>query len=209
MPRAAIISANTELVRFFELELFMCGFACIEYKNPVALSDDIDVIISDKDTVNQNGIQNSNIPTIFVTSGIPLNETEEGIVLSWPADISDIRNALMWAVGGTYAKKIPMHKDIHASDAIYVIDRQNYVIALGERHVKLSKTEFMLLNELCVHNGRTVSRQNIMKLLGAEGGNISDVYICALRKKLELSTGKRLIFTDRGVGYHTNLKMIE
>ena len=45
-----------------------------------------------------------------------------------------------------------------------------------------------------------------MELLEASDGNISDVYICRLRKKLEGNTKQRLIFTDRGEGYRTVLR---
>ncbi len=206
MPRAAIISANTELIRFFELELLMCGYTCSVHKSLVSFSENTEIIFFDKDTATQSDILNYDVPIIYVSSE-SVKEISEDIILSWPTDISDIHRALISAVDDT--KKIPILTDLNTSKAIYVIDRENRIVALGEIYIKLSKSEFLVLCELCSFGGKTVSRQHIMQLLGADDGNISDVYICALRKKLELPAGKRIIFTQRGVGYYTNLKMIE
>ncbi len=206
MPNAAIISANTELVRFFELELLMCGFTCSVYKSLLSLSDNTEIIFFDKDTATQSDMSDYDVPIIYVSSDSS-KEISDDIILSWPTDISDIHRVLISAADDF--KKIPMPAAPNTFEAIYIIDRENRIVALGERHIRLSKTEFLVLCELCAFGGKAVSRQHIMKLLGADDGNISDVYICALRKKLELPIGKRIIFTQRGVGYHTNLKMIE
>ena len=56
-------------------------------------------------------------------------------------------------------------------------------------------------------NGEIISRERIMGLLGADDGNISDVYICHLRKKLDEKLGRKLIITERGKGYRTNLRL--
>ena len=79
---------------------------------------------------------------------------------------------------------------------------------MGNKHIRLTKSEFNILEALCGANGQTVPREKIMEILGAENGNISDVYVCRLRQKLEVSEGKRLIFTERGKGYRTTLKML-
>ena len=46
-----------------------------------------------------------------------------------------------------------------------------------------------------------VRRETLMEILGAEKGNISDVYVCLLRKKLEQLCECHVILTVRGVGY--------
>ena len=58
-----------------------------------------------------------------------------------------------------------------------------------------------LLKLLCDNANEAVSREDMNKLFGAEDGNIAEVYICKLRKKLEEPLGKRLIYTVRSKGY--------
>ena len=69
------------------------------------------------------------------------------------------------------------------------------------RNISLSDYEMRLLVRLCRNNDEAVSREELNLLLGAESGNIADVYICRLRKKLEEGDGKRVIFTVRSKGY--------
>ena len=66
---------------------------------------------------------------------------------------------------------------------------------------QLSDHEIKLLGRLCESSGESVSREELNRLLGADSGNIADVYICRLRRKLESGDGKRVIFTVRSAGY--------
>ena len=52
-----------------------------------------------------------------------------------------------------------------------------------------------------------VRRDELMRLFGAEKGNIADVYISRLRKKLEDPHGPRIIETVRGEGYRLKVKI--
>ncbi len=71
----------------------------------------------------------------------------------------------------------------------------------GDQHFSLSDNEFKVLNLLCEHRGETVSREELQELLGADEGNMGDVYICHLRRKLDNKLGLKLIYTVRGKGY--------
>lgn len=65
----------------------------------------------------------------------------------------------------------------------------------------LSDNEYKVLSLLCDKRGEIVGRQEITDILGASGGNIADVYICMLRRKIDNRLGVKLIYTVRGQGY--------
>ena len=75
----------------------------------------------------------------------------------------------------------------------------------GERLVELTAKEFDLLAYFCRHPQQVLSREQILKgvwgydFLGES--NIIEVYVRALRLKLEAGGADRLIQTVRGVGY--------
>jgi two-component system copper resistance phosphate regulon response regulator CusR len=71
--------------------------------------------------------------------------------------------------------------------------------------VELTPKEFLVLEYLCRHKGRVMSRTLITEYAWGyhfdPGTNIVDVVINHLRKKVDSGKGKRLITTVRGVGY--------
>jgi DNA-binding response OmpR family regulator len=73
-------------------------------------------------------------------------------------------------------------------------------VTLAGIPLSLTKGELAILRCLSVSNGAPVSRETLAALLGG-GGNIVDVYICKLRTKIEKPLGRRIIHTERGVGY--------
>ena len=71
----------------------------------------------------------------------------------------------------------------------------------GDRLIPLSDNEYKVLSLLCKSRREVVDRESIYAELGAEDGNMGDVYICHLRKKLDNKLGIKLIYTVRGKGY--------
>jgi DNA-binding response OmpR family regulator len=71
--------------------------------------------------------------------------------------------------------------------------------------VELTPKEFLVLEYLCRHKGRVMSRTLITEYAWGyhfdPGTNIVDVVINHLRKKVDSGKGKRMITTVRGVGY--------
>ena len=93
------------------------------------------------------------------------------------------------------------------SDNIEILTLPDKKSALvGGETVPLSKTEWKMLSllTLAAKKGKAVSREELEEAIGHDsekGGNIVDVYICRLRRKIEFPIGRRLIFTVRGSGY--------
>jgi DNA-binding response OmpR family regulator len=75
----------------------------------------------------------------------------------------------------------------------------------GGALVELTPKEFLVLEYLCRHSGRVMSRTLITEYAWGyhfdPGTNIVDVVINHLRKKIDSGKGRKLITTVRGVGY--------
>ncbi len=72
---------------------------------------------------------------------------------------------------------------------------------IGSEKISLTDSELIILSYLCERRGETVSREQLSSLLGSSEGNICDVYICMLRKKIDNRFGVKFIYTVRGKGY--------
>ena len=67
-------------------------------------------------------------------------------------------------------------------------------LAIRVRGIKSTKS-------LNVYIPFSVLREEIDAILSVDDGNMSDVYICHLRRKLDNKLGLKLIYTIRGKGY--------
>lgn len=89
------------------------------------------------------------------------------------------------------------HKKLH----YLTVDKKEKTAVWGDMKIPLSENEYMVLALLCESRGRLVERERIYSILGAEDGNMGDVYICHLRRKIDNKLGLKLIYTLRGKGY--------
>jgi DNA-binding response OmpR family regulator len=76
----------------------------------------------------------------------------------------------------------------------------------GARELQLTAREYALLVLLLEHNGEAVSREAILEQVWGQleeqgNGNVIEVYVRYLRRKLEQGGERRLIHTVRGIGY--------
>ncbi len=78
-------------------------------------------------------------------------------------------------------------------------------VTMNGAEVSLSRREFDVLELLIRHPGHTLTKDQIeTQVWGFEaesGGNLVEVYVGRLRRKLNDSEGSRLITTVRGIGY--------
>ncbi len=85
------------------------------------------------------------------------------------------------------------------------LDQERHVARVGARTVDLSAREFALLAYLIRHEGRVVTRQQVLDAVwGAEPdvySNVVDLYVSYVRRKLGELGREGLLRTVRGVGY--------
>lgn len=86
-----------------------------------------------------------------------------------------------------------------------VIDLAARRVTRNGREIELTRIEFELLTHLFENADRVLERNDItVHVWGYEedmGSNSLEVFVSALRKKLEVDGGRRVIHTKRGVGY--------
>jgi two-component system response regulator MprA len=86
-----------------------------------------------------------------------------------------------------------------------VLDPGAYAARRGDREFDLTRTEFLLLEQLMLHPRRVLGRDFILdQVWGYDFGpasNSLEVYIGYLRRKTEAGGEPRMIHTIRGVGY--------
>ena len=201
MKRAAIITLNPAVKDFIAPELELSGYMVKVCTNAADSFEKFDFVIVDVDTVTA-GITDIPVPIVALSQRYNTNIDNIGNMLSWPCRLADISMLCASLNNASVADGQNKRKD---TDTVSIIDGNTVVI--NNHYAKLSHHEMTLLQELCKANGEVVSRERIMELLGADDGNISDVYICHLRRKLDGQLGRTLIITERGKGYRTILKL--
>ena len=86
-----------------------------------------------------------------------------------------------------------------------IIDPSQRMVTRAGREVMLTRREFELLEELARHRNVVLSRQQLLETVWGYDfeveGNVVDVFIGYLRRKLEADGEERMIHTVRGVGF--------
>jgi two-component system KDP operon response regulator KdpE len=91
------------------------------------------------------------------------------------------------------------------------IDLDRHQVTRAGVEVRLTKTEWALLAELCQHPGKLLTHRWLLERVWGPGyaddTDVLRVFISQLRKKLELHAGPpKLIATDPGIGYRWLLR---
>ena len=86
-----------------------------------------------------------------------------------------------------------------------VVDPARRSVQRAGRHVELTRREFDLLEELARHRNVVLSRGQLLESVWGYDfevdGNVVDVFVGYLRRKLEADGEARMIHTVRGVGF--------
>lgn len=86
-----------------------------------------------------------------------------------------------------------------------VLDGDAMMVERSGRQIKLTKTEFDLLQYLMASKGKVLTRENILNRIWLYSPDIEsrvvDVYVGYLRKKVDNGYKKKLIQSVRGFGY--------
>ncbi len=203
MKKAAIITQNYELDGFIAPELEMLGYRVTVLETATRINEKFDFVIVDVDTVTE-GIADISFPIVTVSEKYATEITAKGCMLSWPCRISDVFALVTVFSVADVRQDCADEKN---EDVVRVINGNTVVV--NNHYVKLSNQEMTLLKELCRANGEIVTKERIREIFGADDGNISEVYVCHIRRKLDYRLGKKLIYTERGRGYRTTLKLSE
>lgn len=196
--KIAIISKNDKIRDFFRLEALNLGFS-IDCFEKVGIHTDLscyDLSIIDIDTIDQKPLNPSK-------KEITVSEKNTLTDISYPINVSDIQKIYLSILNQN--ELISEMKEPNDFKIIFYKDEKN-VISIKNKKYLLSDAEYNLLKLLCKNYPNAILREDIDKMFSYTNSNISDVYICKLRKKLEEPLDKKLISTVRSKGYKILIK---
>ena len=196
--KIAIVSKNEKIRDFFKFEAMNFDFSidCLEKMSVHRDLSSYDLAIIDIDTISQKPL-NSAKKQLFVSEA--LSDAD----IKYPMYIADLQKIYL-----SLFKSEPLespHETVNDLKLIFYKDQSNLVKLKDKKYI-LSDAEYAVLKLLCENYPQPVSREVIGELFSNSNGNISDVYICKLRKKLEEPLSQRLIFTVRSAGYKIALE---
>lgn len=195
----AIVSGNSTLLRFFSLECQLRDCAVHTFSRMPSRIDEYDRIFLDTDTVRYHGGDHERVVIVSETYA-----SAEKTHLPWPVATEELAEALLVSVSGGESNVVQAEEPI-----LWLQNRERRELRFGPRVIELSEREWMLLQALAEKEKAPVARESLMRMFDAEGGNIVDVYICHLRKKLDRLCDRRVITTARGVGYCLEISVRE
>ena len=175
----------------------------------------VNVILLDWMLPKMNGIDickairkaNIQTPILFLTARDTVQETIEGL----KAGANDyIKKPFSF---DELIERIKIHFRNTASNDILVlgnisIDPSKHQVLLGDQEVNLTQREYELLVYLIKNKGKVCTRNQIIEdvwdIHFEYDTGVIDVFMNAIRKKLNLNKEEDLIKTIRGVGYIAN-----
>ena len=208
----AIFSADPVLARFFELE-------AIAYGMDAECFSDITVDIRKYDAAVVNSETALDITDIYdcpaaLVWGTSANKKRyvgnfsDAYYLQWPSDIDEVRDFYRRVhMSDLCEGESSSDKDKCESDIIYFFEEDKNTVIYRSTRIHLSEAELSVLRCLCGAEGQPVSREMLNGIFDSKGGNVADVYVHYLRKKLEEPFSRKLIFSVRGKGYRITAKM--
>lgn len=152
-------------------------------------------------------LEKNNLPIIFLTAKDTVQETIEGL----KAGANDyIKKPFSF---DELLERIKIH--FRAKDEVKVltlgnikVDKSKFQVFVDNKEVSLTQREFELLEYLIKNKGQVCTRTNIIEdvwdIHFEYDTGVIDVFMNAIRKKLNLTKDQELIKTIRGVGYIAN-----
>ena len=146
------------------------------------------------------------VPALMITAKGEVEDRIKGLnigaddYIAKPFDFSELLARLKSVIRRSKGKPSP----VIAIDDL-TIDTNSRIVTRAGKEVKLSATEYNLLEYLALNSGRVVSRTELIEhIYDTEfdlDSNIIDVYVNYLRNKIDKGFSKQLIKTIRGAGY--------
>jgi two-component system response regulator ArlR len=151
--------------------------------------------------------QKKEVPILFLTAKDTIQETIEGL----KAGANDyIKKPFSFE---ELLERIKIHFRVKNRQSILTlgnitINRDKFQVLLNNNDIALTQREFELLEYLIRNKGKVCTRnaiiEDVWKINFEYDTGVIDVFMNAIRKKLNLTKDQELIKTIRGVGYIAN-----
>jgi two-component system response regulator ArlR len=181
----------------------------------LALNNNFDIILLDWMLPKMTGLEicknfrekNTTTPIIFLTAKDTVQETVEGLqagandYIKKPFSFDELLERIKVQLRGKNQDSVLKLGNV-------VIDTQKYTVFVNDKEVVLTQREFELLSYLVKNKGKVCSRtdiiQDVWDIHFEYDTGVIDVFMNAIRKKLNLKVEEDYIKTIRGVGYIAN-----
>ena len=179
------------------------------------LNDKIDFLLLDINLPDGNGLElckevrdKVDFPIVFFTA----NDTEEDMVKGFETGCDDYIakpfsvELLKHKINAIFRRNSMVNKNIFEYKNLK-IDFDRMLVAISEKDISLTTTEYKLLELLAKNKGRVITKELLLGKLWDDNGNFVDentlsVNIRRLRKKIETdSKNPQFIITVFGIGY--------
>ena len=204
---ARIVSDDSRFARMLEIELRTAGVKITDSPNSDSLGE-VYYVIADLDSCSADELLNFSQSSVLIGFSKECGDSilEKTVIceeyFKRPFLIKDF--LALFGEAEISRLRPDTHANIKASNkkvtylSVSEIDK---AAVWGELLIPLSDNEYKVLSLLCDNRYEIVEREKIDYTLGVEYSNMSDVYICHLRRKIDNKLGLKLIYTIRGKGY--------
>jgi two-component system response regulator ArlR len=215
-----LVEDEIGIMQFLQQGLEEEGFDVIMANNgkdglELALNNSFDIILLDWMLPKMTGLEicknfrekNTETPIIFLTAKDTVQETIEGLqagandYIKKPFSFDELLERIKVQLRGKNQEGILKLGKV-------VIDTQKYTVTVEDKEVVLTQREFELLSYLVKNKGKVCSRtdiiQDVWDIHFDYDTGVIDVFMNAIRKKLNLKVEEDYIKTIRGVGYIAN-----
>ena len=210
---AKIITDDKRFERMLSLELSDCGVAIISDIDRCCqkLTPDNFITVVDFDFCREDITELCNSSKVIGFSHLYRSELGKKAeschaFFQRPFLVSDFLSAVFSDIGDSNriqnVREKRSSRSAHAKKKEYlVLNPERKSVVFGQEDILLTENEFKIIFCLYEKRGETVSREELSAVLGSGEGNICDVYICMLRRKLDNRFGLKILLTVRGKGY--------
>lgn len=158
---------------------------------------DASTIFFDDLSVLEN-VKSDGCRLVYISSDSVFDIQGVDVCLNKPLIIEEIRNLLL----ESFSEYKNTESTSNKSRDLFISDRVGRCVEVFGEEIKLSENEMIIFERLYEMAGTVVERAELSRLIGSDNdSNITDVYICHLRGKLEAITKQKIIRTVRGKGY--------
>ena len=202
---ARIVSDDTRFAHMLSISLNSLGFTVTD-KSFEGDETEVSYIIADLDSVNESELLQYSQSAVL----IGFSKMSEKEVYAKAALCEEffqrpfLMRKFLSIFGGTkqiLTERSYPRKEVSEKPNYLTVSELDKAAVWGNQLIPLSDNEYKVLSLLCENRREVVERERIYAELGAEDGNMGDVYICHLRRKLDNKLGIKLIYTIRGKGY--------
>ncbi|MCB0493286.1 MAG: response regulator transcription factor [Cyclobacteriaceae bacterium] len=213
-----VVESELHIVTAIEKELQRENFIVESAKDALSglellTKSHVDLIILDAGLPGVNGIELCKIirekgfkdtPILMLTLLNSIEDVEKGLdagaddYLAKPFRLDELLGRVK-----ALSRKITQSQNLQVADL--TLDRLAKVAIRGGKEIKLTSTEYRLLEYLMQNRRKVLSRGDILKKVWDirfdTGTNVLDVYVNYLRKKIDKGYDTKLIQTAKGMGY--------